>query len=628
MNDCIGAIDVGNANLQFARVLVESLHEAGVVAAFLCPGSRSTPLALALAEHPGLLQGVYVDERAAAFQALGYAKATGKPVVLLCTSGTAGANFLPAVAEACHARVPLVVLTADRPPELRAWGAPQTMEQRFLYAGFTRWGEEAPCPGERASEIGYARVLGRRAVAEATGSVPGPVHLNLPFREPLLPAAVDTPGSQQRGPKAVVQGSGAEPDTGAGSRRYPGSESGGGSGDELGWEPGRELAYELGCRIDRATRGVLVFGPGTWDPSLGTAAGSLARVLGWPVLADPASGLRAGEALGGMLIHGADLLLRSAPAAKLLRPDLVVRFGGPPTSKAINEWIARHESAELWLVDEAGGFQDPQHRATRSCRANARQFCMRAASAAAELVDPDSIAAMQGRDARSWHGMWERADRVARVAADAAVAAEQRFLVPHLARVLWANVPAGAALYVAQQHGDPRDRRIRRATRRGAACDGEPRSERHRRTGVVRARCGVGAACAHGALVRRHRVAARCCRPARREHAADGPHDRRCQRRWRRDLRVPARSPVGATAFVRARCSPRRTASTCAASRGASAGTPGALNPRRHSRAALSRALSGGRHVIEVKVERAVNTAFHLSLHAAVGAALDREFTG
>ena len=147
MSDSIGAIDIGNANLRFARALVESLLEAGVAAAFLCPGSRSTPLALALAERPDLPQTVHVDERSAAFQALGYAKASGRPVVLLCTSGTAGANFLPAVAEACHARVPLIVLTADRPPELRAWGAAQTMEQRLLYAGFTRWSEEVTLSG-------------------------------------------------------------------------------------------------------------------------------------------------------------------------------------------------------------------------------------------------------------------------------------------------------------------------------------------------------------------------------------------------------------------------------------------------------------------------------------------------
>ena len=193
MNDQTDARDVGAANLGFARALVGELQAAGIATAFVCPGSRSAPLALAIAEHPRLQHSVHVDERSAAFQALGFAKASGQPVALLCTSGTAGANFLPAVAEAAQSRVPLIVLTADRPPELRAWGAPQTMEQRTLYEGFTRWSEEAPCPSERGAEIAYARALARRAVIEATGFKPGPVHLNLPFREPLLPASIDAP---------------------------------------------------------------------------------------------------------------------------------------------------------------------------------------------------------------------------------------------------------------------------------------------------------------------------------------------------------------------------------------------------------------------------------------------------
>jgi len=162
--------ETGAANLRFARHLLAGLHAAGIGHVVLCPGSRSTPLALAAAEHPGLVHTVHLDERGAAFFALGYAKATGRPAAIVCTSGTAAANFLPAVAEAHHARVPLVVLTADRPPELRAWGAPQTLDQRNLFAGFTRFAEDAPCPGERDGEERHAAALARRAVVAATGS--------------------------------------------------------------------------------------------------------------------------------------------------------------------------------------------------------------------------------------------------------------------------------------------------------------------------------------------------------------------------------------------------------------------------------------------------------------------------
>ena len=153
MNDRSDANCVGEANLRFARALVGELHLAGVVAAFVCPGSRSTPLALAIAERAGLRRSVHVDERSAAFQALGFAKASGRPVVLLCTSGTAGANFLPAVAEAHRSRVPLVVLTADRPPELRAW-----VPRR-------RW-SNARCT--RASHAGAKKRLVRRSAALRT----------------------------------------------------------------------------------------------------------------------------------------------------------------------------------------------------------------------------------------------------------------------------------------------------------------------------------------------------------------------------------------------------------------------------------------------------------------------------
>ena len=271
MNDRSDANCVGEANLRFARALVGELHLAGVAAAFVCPGSRSTPLALAIAEREGLRHSVHVDERSAAFQALGFAKASGRPVVLLCTSGTAGANFLPAVAEADRSRVPLVILTADRPPELRAWGAAQTMEQRTLYAGFTRWSEEAPCPSERSVASGYACALGRRAVLEATGPAPGPVHLNLPFREPLLPASIEgaVQGADVTRPRPLALQGG----------EYPLADLDG-------------LAKEL----RGIERGVLVFGPDSWDPTLGDAVHALATALDWPVLADPASGLRAGRA--------------------------------------------------------------------------------------------------------------------------------------------------------------------------------------------------------------------------------------------------------------------------------------------------------------------------------------------
>jgi 2-succinyl-5-enolpyruvyl-6-hydroxy-3-cyclohexene-1-carboxylate synthase len=497
--------------------------------------------------------------------------------------------------------VPLIVLTADRPPELRAWGAPQTMEQRSLYAGFTRWSEETPCPGERAAELAYARALGRRAVAAATGAIPGPVHLNLPFREPLLPESVETPSpTLSRSTTGVAT---STPGTVASSAGPPDDSAG---------------IAALGHELARVERGVLVCGPDRWDPELGAAVGSLAGVLGWPVIADPASGLRAGDMLGGTVLHGADLLLRHASAATALRPDLVVRFGGPPTSKAINEWVTGHAASGLWLVDAAGGFQDPQHRATRSCRADPRQFCAVAATAVAQI--PQAAAA-----ARSWSGRWQHADRLARSTAARVLAAEPRFLTPQLAEALWSRLPGHAALYAANSmaireidtFAGPRPAPLRLLANRGV----------NGIDGLVS--CALGAAAALdvptvlwcGDLALLHDVAGLLAGTLQQANLTIvvGNDDGGGIFEY-----LPAAQRLPRPLFERVFAVPHGL-DLCELARGL-----GWQATRAESAAqfdvALSRALRGGRHLLEVPVGRAANTAFHRSLHAAVGAELDREF--
>ena len=587
MNHPADSRDTGAANLRFARALFDELHAAGVVTAVVCPGSRSAPLALAVGEQAGLAHTVHIDERNAAFHALGHAKATGRPVALICTSGTAGANFLPAIAEACHARVPLLVLTADRPPELRAWGAAQTMEQRSLYAGFTRWSEEAPCPSERAGEVAYAQALARRAVYEATGPAPGPVHLNLPFREPLVPACVADAALPPRASAAeslpVVQ--------------------------QL-----RDDFGALASELRPVAKGVLVFGPDTWDASLATAAHSLAASLGWPVLADPASGLRAGAALEGSLVHGADLLLRDAGTAAALQPDLIVRFGSLPTSKAIAAWLAQHPSADVWLVDPAAAFRDPQHRSTRMLRATSRQFCDLASAGAGEPA----------AEALAWRSRWRHADRVARAALAAALEAEESFLTPHLAQALWTGLPAGTALYAANSmaireldaFAGPRRGGLRLLANRGVnGIDGQ-----------VSAALGAAAALCRptvlwcGDLTLLHDVAGLL---AGRLHGAD--------------LTIVVSNDDGGGIFEYlpvARTVPRATfeqlfavphgLDLCELARGLGWDAVRAESAGAFS-AALQRTLRGGRHVIEVPVDRAANTAFHGMLSDAVCARLKQE---
>ena len=591
MNDRSDANCVGEANLRFARELVGELHVSGVAAAFVCPGSRSTPLALAIAEREGLRHSVHVDERSAAFQALGFAKASGRPVLLLCTSGTAGANFLPAVAEAHRSRVPLVVLTADRPPELRAWGAAQTMEQRTLYAGFTRWREEAPCPSERSVATTYACALGRRAVLEATGPAPGPVHLNLPFREPLLPASIGT---------AVTGVDAARP-------LRPAAQD-----HECPLADFHGLAQEM----RGIQRGVLVFGPDGWDPMLGDAVHALATALDWPVLADPASGLRAGGPQTGSIIHGADLLLRDATVAAALVPELVVRCGGQPTSAAINGWMARHVTADVWLVDPANGFRDPQHRATRALRASSRQFCRQLSKAMAGSAVRDT----------EWLSRWRKADRAARAGAATACEAEQRFLTPHLARAIWAGLPDGATLFAANSmvirdvdaFAECRAAHLRLLANRGVnGIDGMVSS-------------ALGAAAALG------RPTVLWCGDLALLHDVSGLLAGAMQGA---DLTIVVSNDDGGGIFEylpAARTLPRpvfeqmfvvpHRLDLCGLARGLGWQAVRADSASAFSRE-LTQALAGGRHVIEVPVDRAANTAFHATVNAAASARLRREWS-
>jgi 2-succinyl-5-enolpyruvyl-6-hydroxy-3-cyclohexene-1-carboxylate synthase len=587
MNHPDHARDTGAANLRFARALVDELRVAGIAAAVVCPGSRSTPLALAIDGAAGLSYTVHVDERSAAFYALGHAKASGQPVALVCTSGTAGANFLPAVAEAFHARIPLVVLTADRPPELRAWAAAQTMEQRSLYAGFTRWSEEAPCPSEGGGGVAYARALARRAVCEATGPAPGPVHLNLPFREPLVPTIVE---ADARPTHTVV-------DAAPSLLRET-------------WEATGGLARELGDR----PKGVLIFGPDAWEAGLGQDVRLLAESLGWPVLADPASGLRAGTTLEGSLIHGADLLLRDPATAAALQPDLIVRFGSPPTSKSIAMWMTQHASAEVWLVDPAAGFRDPLHRARRMLRANPRQFCS-AARLAAGAVSTET---------RAWRARWQHAGHVVQAALADLLGAETRFLTPQLAQAIWASLPEAATLYVANSmaireldaFAGPRRGDLRVLANRGVnGIDGQISA-------------ALGAAAALG------RPTVLWCGDLAFLHDVSGLL---CGRLQNADLTVVVSNDDGGGIFEYlpvTRSVPREVferlfavphgLDVCSIARGL--GWEAArVESSRAFTGALSRALGGGRHVIEIPVDRAANTAFHGTVHDAVSQRLCRE---
>jgi 2-succinyl-5-enolpyruvyl-6-hydroxy-3-cyclohexene-1-carboxylate synthase len=413
--------DVSGAGRQFALTLVDELARAGVTDACLAPGSRSAPLALALAEHPGIRAHVHLDERSAAFFALGAAKRSGRAVVALCTSGTAAANFHPAVLEADLARVPLLVLTADRPPELRGTGANQATDQLKLYGSAVRWFCEAGVPADVPGAGRYWRSLASRAWAEATGPPAGPVHLNLAFADPLVPPAVGGEARLAGEPSAGRAG-------GAPWTATPARVRSAAPGD----------VAELAGAVRANPRGLLVAG---WGADLDPAAvDAFTAAGGWPVLADPLSGARRGPAA----ISTYDGLVRAPRFAAAHRPSLVVRVGGAPTSKALTAWL--DESIPQVLVDPSEGWADPARAA--SLRLIADPSDLLAATAALLTDDGPGPAGWSGDPASPWLREWLETERLAREAIDGLLEEWAEPFEGRVARDLVGWVPAGGTLVV------------------------------------------------------------------------------------------------------------------------------------------------------------------------------------
>jgi len=442
-----------NRNFAFAAALIEELQRAGVRHACVCPGSRSAPLAVAIARASGLRAWTHLDERAAGFFALGLAKAERCPVALVCTSGTAAANFLPAVVEAHYARVPLLVLTADRPHELRDFGAPQTIDQVGLYGSHVQWFADAAIPEPGEASLRYARALACRAVAEASCVTPGPVHLNLPFREPLDPRVVAGDAVPLESALAA-RGRSPRPYT----RVQPANAV-----------PSAEEVSELADVARTHARGVIACGPLDLDAGAVDALVQLGVATGWPILAEPTAQLRSGaHTTRGTLLAHADLLLRDAAFAAAQAPDVVLRVGPMPTSRAFRQWIERHPPEHLVVVDPGSKWEDPSHQASWLLRADPELL--------AEHVARQLGSSLAARSEAGWIGAWRTAERIAqRVLADE-LSTATGLGVAALVQALATALPDGALLYVASSmavrdvdlHWPLGPRRLRVLCNRGA----------------------------------------------------------------------------------------------------------------------------------------------------------------
>ena len=404
-------IDPRNANTLWASVLVEALVRSGVRQAVISPGSRSTPITIALARNEAIESIPVLDERSAGFFALGLAKQRSEPVVLVCTSGTAAANYFPAIIEARESGGALVVLTADRPPEMRACASGQTIDQQKLYGGYVNFFHEFSVPAPSEPRLRYVRQMIAHAVSRALSPSAGPVHLNVPFRDPLAPTRDD--GYTEKFAAAID------------------------------WDQffahlhvvTASVPMSLAPAISPEVHGAIVAGPaqpGAVDDYVAAVA-EIARRLRWPVLTEGLSPVRNYTARVSNVITCYDTILRNPAAAERLKPEVVLCLGGWPTSKVLRGWLEA-SGAKTWLVTERPDNRDALHGATHT------------------LVS--TLGALAGGlpeapDVNGYQRMWARYEEKARPALDARLSEEPSLFEPKAAWLLAQTLPQETPLFIA-----------------------------------------------------------------------------------------------------------------------------------------------------------------------------------
>jgi len=359
----------------------------------VAPGSRSTPLAVALAQSEAIEVHVFHDERSASFAALGIGTASGFPAVLLCTSGTAATHFHGAVVEAHQSDVPMIVCTADRPPELRDVGAAQTIDQTHLFGSAVRWFHDPGVPSRDAASTW--RSLAARTVQVAVGVRPGPVHLNLPFREPLTGEVIDMPPSREKKWSDIIR---------------------------LGAAENQDVAEIVDAISGR--RGIIIAGRGASRDVL-----SLAESLGWPILADAVSGVREQNS---SVIIGFDAILRSEVFAMSHIPEVVLRIGAPPASKVLAQWVAKNDCRVIQLR-ASEMVTDPDHKVEKTIIGDV-SIATRVLASAVTACD------------KGWIADW--ADAEARAQEAISVWTSENFSEPSAARIVTSAMSVGSHLVV------------------------------------------------------------------------------------------------------------------------------------------------------------------------------------
>ncbi|MCH8837348.1 MAG: 2-succinyl-5-enolpyruvyl-6-hydroxy-3-cyclohexene-1-carboxylic-acid synthase [Candidatus Marinimicrobia bacterium] len=400
---------VGAVNALWGRTIVDQLHRLGVRHACISPGYRNAPVSLAFAHHQGFEIHTHIDERSGGFFGLGIGKMTGAPAVILCTSGTAAVNFYPSVVEAYYSGTPLIVLTTDRPPELRQVGANQTIDQIKLFGDHVRFFAEVTTPDLQLT--GYLRQLINQAYSQAIGAPAGPVHLNIPFREPLTP------------PK--------------GEPGLPFPATGDATGAEISkrvWQV-PDLKH-LSADIRKHRHGALVVGPMPPTAGFSQALRELSIATGYPVLAEGASQVRYASEIHGQAIENFDILLGNKGFQELFQPEVMIRIGARPTSKAFTGILARHPG-RLYVISASGLWDDPDRQAGAVYAADPTGFCRALATeVGSQPADENWLAGLR------------KFDRQAQEVIRESIAPEAPFFEGHVSNLCVQLLPEDGVLYV------------------------------------------------------------------------------------------------------------------------------------------------------------------------------------
>lgn len=436
-------MEAPNRNLLWAQIVVDELARCGLTDVCIAPGSRSTPLVFAFAEHPAVTVHSHIDERSAAFFALGLALASDRPVAVLCSSGTATANFFPAIIEAHYAQVPLLVLTADRPHELRESGANQTVDQVKLYGDHVLWSFDVPPPEAEPAPLTVRalRTLACRAYARADGTPKGAVHLNFPFRKPLEP----TPAGLAHAEDGRADG---QPYTQI-VRMTPAAP-----------ENALDLLTDT---LAHARRGLIVCGPRSGGDSFPAAVQALAEALRFPLLADGLANVRF-HASSALVLGGHDTFLAQRPAWD--EPDVIVHFGALPTSAALDSYLSAIPDARRIMISANGVWSDANHQIDTLITADPAQLCR-------AVIDRLPV---QGQQDEAWTAAWLEAERAVWRALDALIADGVWFDGAAVACAM-DSLPDSAYVYIgnslAVRHVDqfarPNNKRFKALCNRGAS---------------------------------------------------------------------------------------------------------------------------------------------------------------